>query len=111
MKHVTFADKSLLVDDETADLLLEYAAALARRGEADAVDIHAFGSDGDEVTATLLLDAGAPIMAETAQTSLPGLDNEPALAYMREQLARLSPVAVNPGEVRGIGSYDDLDLL
>jgi hypothetical protein len=30
---------------------------------------------------------------------------------MREQLARLSPVAVNPGEVRGIGSYDDLYLL
>jgi hypothetical protein len=111
MKHVTFADKSLLVDDETADLLLEYAAALARRGEADAVDIRALGSDGDEVTATLLLDAGAPIMAETAQTSLPGLDNGPALAYMREQLARLSPVAVTPGEVRGIGSYDDLDLL
>jgi hypothetical protein len=111
MKHVTFAEKSLLVDDETADTLLEYAAALARRREADAVEIHAFSSDGDEVTATLLLDAGAPIMAETAQTSMQGPDNEPALAYMREQLARLSPVAVNPGEIRGIGSYDDLDLL
>ncbi|MDQ0892761.1 hypothetical protein [Agromyces ramosus] len=111
MKHVTFADKSLLVDDATADLLLEYAAALARNGEADAVDIHAFGSDGDEVTATLLLDVGAPIMAETTNSSLPDPDNEPALSYMREQIARLSPTAVTPDDGKVLVNYDDLDLL
>ena len=111
MKHVTFADKSLLVDDETADMMLEYAAALARNGSADAVDIHAFGSDGDEVTATLLLDAGAPIMAETANTSMNEPDNAEALSYMREQLARLSPIAATPVDHNVIGTYDDLDLL
>jgi hypothetical protein len=111
MKHVTFADKSLLVDDETADLLLEYAAALARSGDADAVDIHAFSSDGDEVTATLLLDAGAPLMSETTNSSLTEPDNEPAQTYMRQQLARLSPVAINPDDGKVLVNYDDLDLI
>lgn len=111
MKHVTFADRSLLVDDETADLLLVYAAALARRGEADAVDIRAFSSVGDEVTATLLLDVGAPLMAETTHSVLPDPDNGPALSYMREQVARLSPIATNPVEAHVLVNYDDLDLL
>jgi orotidine-5'-phosphate decarboxylase len=111
MKHVTFADKSLLVDDETADTMLQYAAALARNGGADAVDIHAYSSDGDEVIATLLLDAGAQIMAETSSTSLPGPDNTEALSYMREQLARLSPIAATPVDHKSLGSYEDLDLL
>lgn len=110
MKHVTFADESLLVDDETTDLLLEYAAALARRGEADAVDIRAYSSIGDEVTATLLLDVGAPLMAETTNSSLPDPDNAAALSYLREQVARLSPIAANPVEPRVLVDYDDLDL-
>ena len=39
MKHVTYSDKSLLVGDIAADLLMRYAAALANTNGADTVDI------------------------------------------------------------------------
>jgi hypothetical protein len=111
VKHVTFADKSLLVDDETADVLLEYAAVLARDGDADNVTIHAFSDDGQEVEATMLLDAGAPLMAETTHTSLPGPDNREVLTYMREQvIRRSSPAPVSPEDEHMPSNYEDLDL-
>lgn len=111
MKHVTFADKSLLVDDETADVLLEYAATLARDGDADNVTIHAFSEDGQEVEATMLLDAGAPLMAETTHTSLHGPDNSEVLTYMRgEVIRRSSPVPVAPADDQMPANYEDLDL-
>ena len=89
MKHVTFSDKSLLMDDETADALVHYAVLLATHGTADSVDVRAYGADGDSVTATMLLSEGASLMAETASSNLPGPDNTEALAYMRERMARL----------------------
>lgn len=100
MKHLTFADKSLLIDDATADALIEYAALLVQHDTADSVDVHAFGADGDEVEAKLLLSAGAPLMAETSQTSLPEPDNHNVLTYIRAAIGRLSPTA----------SPEDLDM-
>ncbi|WP_150307697.1 hypothetical protein [Planctomonas psychrotolerans] len=90
MKHVTYADKSLLVGDEAANVLLAYAAVLARNNNADTVDIRAISSEGNSTTATFLLDAGAPLMAETINSPLPEPDNTDAVAYMREQMTRLS---------------------
>jgi len=111
MKHVTYADKSLLVDDDTADALIEYAALLARNGDADTVEVHAFSSDGDEVSATFLLDVGAPLMAETSHSSLPDPDNREVLAYLLEQMRRLAaPIPVSPGEDHVPVSYSDRDL-
>jgi len=91
MKHITFADKSLMVGSTTADLLLQYAAQLANTSSADTVLVNAISSDGDEVEATFLLDAGAPIMAETTNSSQPEPDNHAADRYM---LARLEPLSV-----------------
>ncbi|WP_077054266.1 hypothetical protein [Leifsonia sp. ALI-44-B] len=90
MKHLTFSDKSLLIDDETADTLVEYAALLVNHDKADSVDVHAFGADGDEVEATLLLSAGAPIMVESTHTSLNEPANEKALEHMRREIRRLT---------------------
>jgi len=95
MKHLTYAEKSLLVGDTTADLLLEYAAALGTAGQADTVDVHAMSSDGDDVTATFLLGEGAPFMAETSTTKIPEPENTEAEAYLRDKIQLLThpPVA------------------
>lgn len=95
MKHVTFSDKSLLMDDETADLLLQYAVELARRGEADTVSVHALGADGNEVEAQFLLDSGTVLMSESAHTDLAAPLDPAAVATLRERLAaiRRGPVA------------------
>jgi hypothetical protein len=111
VKHVTFADKSLLVGDEIADLLLEYAALLASNRIADTVEVHAFGADGDEVVAKLLLGESAPLMSETTHTSLPDPDNLESEVYVREQIERLTstprPVPVDQSELER-DSSDDL---
>lgn len=89
MKHITYADKSLLLGDDAADTLLEYAAALARHGSSDEVTVRAVSSDGDEVMAKFLLGAGAPLMAETAHSSLPEPNNANTVIDLRAQLDRL----------------------
>src|ERR1700712_4210183 len=75
MKHVTYSEKSMLVGNEAADLLLEYAAAVSKIHTADTVNINALGSDGNNVEATFLLGEGAPLMAETATTDVEEPDN------------------------------------
>jgi hypothetical protein len=95
MKHITFADKSLLIGDEAADVILAYAAALAASGSAATVTVHAVSSDGDEVDATFLLGAGAPMMAETTHSTLPEPDNSATIAEIQAKL----DVLVQPEEV------------
>jgi hypothetical protein len=41
MMHLTFADKSLLVGDVVAELLVEYVAVLSQAGQADDVSLTA----------------------------------------------------------------------
>jgi len=97
MKHLTYADKSLLIDDATADALLEYAAVLARTHDADTVTVAAYSTDGQDVEATLLLDTGAPIMNESSHSTMTEPDNGPALAYLREQIElRSAPPMISP---------------
>ena len=97
MKHLTYSEKSLLVSDQTADLVLEYASALSNQGASDTVNLTAFGSDGDEVTATLLLGQGAPLMAESVTTSMADPNNDEAIEYMQRKLQELaSPAPAQP---------------
>jgi hypothetical protein len=94
MRHLTYADKSLLVGDEVAELLLRYSAKLASSNVADTVEVNAISSDGDEVRAMFLLGEGAPVMAETTTSQLPEPDNTEAVEYMTDRLAQLTPRAV-----------------
>lgn len=90
MKHITYGEKSLLLGDEAADLLLEYAAALTTAGRGDKVDLNAISSDGDAVLASFVLGQGVSIMAETTTSTVPGPANEEAIAYMTKQMAALA---------------------
>jgi hypothetical protein len=108
MKHITFGDKSLLVGDEVADALLQYAAFLANEGRGDTVEIRAISSDGDEVTATFLLGPGVTMMAETAHTSLPEPGNEAALEYLEQAHVRSAVTAASISEDSLNLEYDDL---
>jgi hypothetical protein len=112
MKHVTYSDKSLLIGNEAADLLLEYAAALARSHSADTVHVQAIGVDGNSVEATFLLGEGAPLMAESASADIEEPNNAEAVDYVKERLRLLnSPptvAALNTNEFQP-GDFDDID--
>jgi hypothetical protein len=109
MMHLTYAEKSLLVGDEVAELVIEYAAALARNGGADTVHIVAYGADSDKVVAVLLLGSGTPLMGESTHTDMPEPDNAEAIAYVRERLANItSPPAAQPvdGDANPMAAYE-----
>jgi hypothetical protein len=97
MKHLTVESKDLLIGDEAADALTEYAALVAKQGTGDRVDIHAFSSDGDEVVATIVLSGGTTLLVETAHNTLPEPDNTEAIAYMHGKIREAaSPPPVQP---------------
>ena len=89
MMHVTFADKSLLIGDEIAELLLEYATAIADRGRADQVTIRAIGSDGNEVDVHMLFDSGTIIAAESTNSTANPPDNRENIEDLRQRIDRL----------------------
>jgi hypothetical protein len=109
MKHITFGDKSLLVGDDVADALLEYAAFLTTEAAGDTVEVHAISSDGDETTASFLLGPGVTMMAETTHTNLPEPDNTDAIEYMKEAKRRalVRPTAMMHDGVP-LSGYDDM---
>ena len=109
MKHVTYADKNLMVGDETADTLIAYATALAVAKTADSVQINALGTEGEPVVATFLLDTGAPLMVETSPSTLDEPDNVEVTEYMTKRTQQLtSPKSVAP---EGPSSSDDIEHL
>lgn len=109
MKHVTYAQKSLLMGDDVADELLAYAAQLADAGSADNVEVNAVGIDGEEVTATFVLGNGIDLMAETTTSQLPEPDNSAVLAYIRERSETIRASESHVPVVTTSSDFGDLD--
>jgi len=90
MRQITYAEKSLLVDDEPADLIIQYAKALAQHGQADTVTLHCVGADGNEVHASFLLNPSTNLMVESTNSTMTAPDNTQAVVYMLDCIARLN---------------------
>jgi hypothetical protein len=105
MKHLRVEGKDLLLGDEAADVLTEYAALIARRAGGDTVSLRAIGSDGDEVVATIVLSGGTTLVVETTHNTLPEPDNAEAIAVMRERIQQAErPPSVQPEP--DLGAYE-----
>ncbi len=85
MKLVTFGDRRLFLGNEAADALTEYTAILSSRNSADTVTLNVIGPDGHAVSATLVLNQGVTLIAETADETFIEPDNSGAIDYMRTQ--------------------------
>ena len=94
--------------DEVVDLMMEYAVLLARKSSADSINIEAIGDGGDRVTATFLIGPATIMVAETARSSFPEPENEPAIEYLKEQIGLIKTPPLAHGldnmEIRG---YDE----
>lgn len=108
MMHVTFADKSLLLGDDAARALLDYATALADHNRADQVTLRAIGNDGNEIDVSMVLDAGTIIAAETTNATVEPPDNAFAVADIRRRLSRLTH-RVTPAATASDGFEGDGD--
>ena len=111
MKHVMYAEKSLLMGDDVADALLEYARLLAESSHADTVTIRAIGVDGNTVDAAFLLNATSEMMVESTNSTVEPPENEEAVAYLNDRIERLSnPSGVQAEQDGGSLLDDDVDL-
>ena len=98
MKHVLFAEKSLLMDDEAADCLLEYARLLADSSAADAVTVRAISPDGNTVDAVFPLNASSVLMVVSTNSSVRAPESTEAVSYMRRRIrAVLHPTPMRIG--------------
>ncbi len=99
MKHVMYAEKSLLMDDASAEALIDYAAALASIGDADTVRLRAMGDDGNEVEVSFLLNSATVLIIESASAALELMPNDEAVAHMRDRIDRIrNPRPAQPQE-------------
>ncbi|NQX18337.1 hypothetical protein [Rathayibacter sp. VKM Ac-2857] len=108
MKHILFADKTVLVGDDAADALVEYAVALAANDTADRVDYTGIGADGATIQVSFLLNAGASLVAETTPSDLPEPDDHAEIARIRERVDALT--GNHPIQPDGDAITSDFDL-
>lgn len=99
MRHISTGEKSLFIDDLSADCLLAYLSALSDAQRSDVVRLRAVGVDGNEVEASVFLNAHTDLVSETATAELRPLDNARSIEYMQRKTELLRhPRPVQPTE-------------
>jgi hypothetical protein len=88
MRRVTYVDESVIVGDEFAAVVLDYAAALIRNGDSEALHFVALSGEGEVETAFLLGPASQLVVVKT-ESLLPEPDNSAAVKFMRSRIAEL----------------------
>ena len=112
MKHVTFGDKSLLMDDEAADTLLEYARLIGDASAADSVTLTAIGPDGNTIEAGILLNTSTNLIVESTNTEVAPPDNSAAVQEMRERIEAITrPATARPEERWTEADYDSTEFV
>lgn len=93
MKHVKYADKSVLMGDDAADTLLEYARVLGDSDHTNTISLNAISPDGNTVEAAFLLNSSTVMMVETTNSEVEPPDNTEAVTEMRQRIAAISQPA------------------
>jgi len=86
MKHVTVGEKALLMGDDAADTLMEYARLLSDTSAADTVTLRAISPDGNTVDVAFLLNASTVMLVESTNTDVDPPANEEAVQEMRDRI-------------------------
>ncbi len=111
MKHVTFGEKAILVGDDAADALLEYARVIGDAGTADTVTLNAIGPDGNTVEVGILLNSSTSLIVEGTNSDVRAPENDEAVAEMRERIEALTrPLTAQPDEGWTHDEYESTEI-
>jgi hypothetical protein len=110
MKHVTYAEKSLLMGDEAAETLLEYARLLADNETSDTVTLTSISPDGNTVEASFLLTPSTILMVESTNSEVTPPDNSDAIAEMQERIDAIARPMAAESESEESHSQVDYDM-
>jgi hypothetical protein len=106
VKHVTFADKALLMGDDAADCLLEYSRLLGDASRVDTVTVRAVGPDGNTVDVSLLLNSSSTLIIESTNSTMQPPDNNEAVRYMQSRIDSIR----NPPDAHSQTAGDTYDF-
>lgn len=99
MKHVTYADKAVLMGDDAADALFEYARLIADIGGAGAVTLRAIRPDGNTVDVSFLLSASTTLLVESTNSEIEAPSNEGVVSQLKARIAAIErPPSAEPGK-------------
>jgi hypothetical protein len=94
--RIVYAGRTFLAGQDAVNLLIDYSAALARAGSADAVQLRTVDPDGTIEEISLVIGAGIPLLGETSHAQGPGPANAGAMEYMRSALDQLIALEGDP---------------
>jgi hypothetical protein len=88
----------MLIGDEVAELLVEYAALIGRLGSADHVPLHVLNAQGEAVVVDVLLNSGTVLLVESTNSPFEEPDDAGTLELLRARAAALDTRAGPGGE-------------
>ncbi|WP_348789392.1 hypothetical protein [Leifsonia sp. NPDC080035] len=108
MKRIHYASGAVLTGDAIAEVLVQYAAALAASNSAAEVHAPVRLETGEEGEAVMLLGPASQILAEQETSTQTELTNSEFVSELEERIAALGPMKA--GYVRnGTEEIDDVD--
>ena len=110
MKSITYAEKSWLVGDEAAAVLVEYAVLLARTGSADSISFNVLSPEGAPGVLTLLIGPASMMTAADSDVGEDEPNNDEAVIAIRERMRAISspPSALPAADATGEVRWEDL---
>lgn len=110
MKTIHYAGGTVLTNDDIADAVVDYAAALAKRETSAELTIPAILEDGSRSEASLLLGPASQIVAKPAVDPVGELVDAALVDEITHKTAALGPIRAEPGLAAMGGGLDEFGL-
>ena len=110
MKTIHYAGGVVLTSDELADAVVDYAAALAKKGSSAELTIPVVLEDGSHSEASMLLGPASQLVAQPAVNPDGELDDDALVESVINRTAALGPIRAEPGVPTPAGGVDEFGL-
>jgi len=112
MKRIHYTDDTWLTGSDIADAVVHYAAALAKRGSSEAVDIPVRSVEGSVETISLLLGPASQLVVAPEANAFDEIVDEALVARLNraaDQLSDAAPVSAVEMDPTTIPLLNDFD--
>lgn len=110
MKTIHYAGDTVLMNDELADAVVEYAAALARMGSSAELTVTVVIQDGSVGSASMLLGPASQLIATPTPEAKDAAADPELLAKINREIALLGTITAEPIEFAQVDGIDELGL-
>ena len=110
MKTIHYAGDAVLMNDELADAVVEYAAALARVGSSAELTVPVVIQDGSVLTASMLLGPASQLIVTPTPEAPEAAADPELLATIHRETALLGSIKAEPVDAATVTGIDELWL-